>query len=664
MELKTIKITEKRQKQLNQIGIHCVEDLLMILPQKYQIIEETLPTIDNPKIIVEGTLVSDPRVYFKGRLSRMTFSFECSLGIYNVTIFNRHFLRQHLHIGKTVCLFGKLDSHGIVASDIKMNNLNDIKGITPVYQTQGELTQKTIVGLIHKAYQAIDELNIIDLPEDVKSEYELCSMKEALRCIHFPKNSQDTIIGMKTLKYDELLRFHLSMRILKDQKQKEFGIKKEFDRLKIQEFILSLPYELTEDQRNSSLDIMNDLESDQAMHRFLQGDVGSGKTMVAAIGLYANTLAGYQGALMSPTEILATQHFHTLKKLFKDQLRIELLVGSLTTKEKMAIYERLAHHEIDIIVGTHALFQDKVMYDKLGLVVTDEQHRFGVKQRQALKEKGQFVDFLVMSATPIPRTLALSMYGDMDVSTIMTMPKGRQVVESSYITGSSMKPFLPQLESYLDEGGQCFVVCPLVEESENVNAKNASFIAGAMQRYFKERHRVGLLHGQMKDDEKDAVMNEFIENNIQILVSTTVIEVGVDVPNANMMIIYNSERFGLSQLHQLRGRVGRGHQKAYCYFLSESPDAKDKLSFIASCHNGFDISLYDLKMRGPGEFFGAKQSGVPIFQIADLFEDYDILQKTKEDATRLYEMYENYHYNEKYVNNICDKLKVNNEYVD
>ena len=403
------------------------------------------------------------------------------------------------------------------------------------------------------------------------------------------------------------------------------------------------------------------------MYRFLQGDVGSGKTIVAAIGLYANYLSGYQGALMAPTEVLATQHYTKLKKTFEAyDMTIALLTGSLTLKEKKVIYEGLESGVIDLVIGTHALFQESVHYKKLGFVVTDEQHRFGVKQRKALKQKGEGVDFLVMSATPIPRTLAMSLYGDTDVSSIETRPEGRKPILTKYFEGCSMKPFLKQLKEYLFQGGQCYVICPLIEDNEDLPLKSALTIYEAMSSYFKGYYQIGLLHGSLKDEEKNAVMQDFKDNKIQILVSTTVVEVGVDVPNANMMVIYNAERFGLSSIHQLRGRIGRGDQQGYCFLLSEAQDepAKERLHYLEEHDDGFEISQYDLKTRGPGELLGDKQSGLPVFMMGDIFKDMNILEETRRYAVKMIHDYYKYGEYENYIEMIKKKIKKGNEYID
>ncbi|MCD7840250.1 MAG: ATP-dependent DNA helicase RecG, partial [Erysipelotrichaceae bacterium] len=489
----------------------------------------------------------------------------------------------------------------------------------------------------------------------------------AIYNIHFPENENDIKQSLKYLKYEEFLQFQLTMQLAKMNRLSYDGTAKNIDINKLQVFIMQLPFQLTHDQSIAVKEIVNDLRKPQMMYRFLQGDVGSGKTVVGAIALYANYLAGYQGALMAPTEILASQHYQTLSKFFKNtKVKVALLTGSLTTKEKNNIYEELLNGQINVIIGTHALFQKKVNYHRLGFVITDEQHRFGVEQRKALKNKGQQVDFLIMSATPIPRTLAIALYGDMDVSTIKSKPAGRQKVETKFIESSSMKPILKHLKSYLASGGQCYVICPLVDESDKLEVRNATQISEAMRSYFKNQYQVGLLHGQLKDDEKDDIMQQFVDNKIQILVSTTVVEVGVDVKNANMMIIYNAERFGMSQLHQLRGRIGRGDQKAYCYLMSDqaSDEAKERLHYLENNQDGFDISMYDLKVRGPGEVLGERQSGLPSFLVGDVFKDYNILEIAKDDAACMISAYQNQKMYAYTIERILEKLKENNEYVD
>ena len=667
-DIKLLKTTSRRLEILASMNITTLEDLIYQYPYRYEVIEEKYPTDEDEHLIIEATVISPVKIFFKGKMSRMSFEVEDKyLQHFQVTIFNRHFLRQHLKLGTTITIIGKCVNHRITASDIKIKPLQDISGIYPVYSLKEGITQKSFRQYVKKALSLLNHEFDDFIPEKYRIQHHLIRKESALYCIHFPENKKDVQEALKYLKYEEFLKFQLTMQLMKQQRTQEMGIAKDFDVTQLQSLILSLPFALTKDQQTAIKEIVEDLKSPQMMYRFLQGDVGSGKTVVSSVALYANYLAGYQGALMAPTEILATQHYQTLSRFFENtDVRIELLTGSLSLKEKERVYQAIQSGEADIVVGTHALFQKKVVYHNLGFVITDEQHRFGVMQRKALKNKGQQVDFLIMSATPIPRTLAISMYGDMDVSTIKTMPQGRLPVKTQYIHSSSMKPILKHLKSYLAQGGQCYVICPLVEDSENLEAKSASQIAEAMQKYFQTQYNVGLLHGQMKEDEKEKVMNGFLNNTIQILVSTTVVEVGVDVKNANMMVIYNAERFGMSQLHQLRGRIGRGQEQAYCYLMSSSSskEAIERLKYLEKSHDGFEISLYDLKLRGPGEVLGQRQSGLPTFLVADIMKDFPILSIARKDADEIIHDYIQNHEYQGIVCKIQEKLQVNNEYVD
>ena len=667
-DIKLLKTTSRHLEILASMNITTLEDLIYQYPYRYEVIEEKYPTDEDEHLIIEATVISPVKIFFKGKMSRMSFEVEDKyLQHFQVSIFNRHFLRQHLKLGTTITIIGKCVNHRITASDIKIKPLQDISGIYPVYSLKEGITQKSFRQYVKKALSLLNHEFDDFIPEKYRIQHHLIRKESALYCIHFPENKKDVQEALKYLKYEEFLKFQLTMQLMKQQRTQEMGIAKDFDVTQLQSLILSLPFALTKDQQTAIKEIVEDLKSPQMMYRFLQGDVGSGKTVVSSVALYANYLAGYQGALMAPTEILATQHYQTLSRFFENtDVHIELLTGSLSLKEKERVYQAIQSGEADIVVGTHALFQKKVVYHNLGFVITDEQHRFGVMQRKALKNKGQQVDFLIMSATPIPRTLAISMYGDMDVSTIKTMPQGRLPVKTQYIHSSSMKPILKHLKSYLAQGGQCYVICPLVEDSENLEAKSASQIAKAMQKYFQTQYNVGLLHGQMKEDEKEKVMNGFLNNTIQILVSTTVVEVGVDVKNANMMVIYNAERFGMSQLHQLRGRIGRGQEQAYCYLMSSSSskEAIERLKYLEKSHDGFEISLYDLKLRGPGEVLGQRQSGLPTFLVADIMKDFPILSIARKDADEIIHDYIQNHEYQGIVCKIQEKLQVNNEYVD
>ncbi|MBM6931147.1 ATP-dependent DNA helicase RecG [[Clostridium] spiroforme] len=666
--LKVLKIKQNRIQLLNEMSIFTVKDLILHYPYRYEEMIET-PLHDEHKVIVEGILLEEPKLFFKGRLSRMTFHCDCHGENITVIIFNRHYLKKSMQTGMTLTIIGKYEQkrHTLVASDLKLKKIKELEGITPVYSLKEGITAKSFRGYVKKAL-AFYQGHIADIiPDNLCQKYSLINREDALNKVHFPQLRSDVINAIRYLKYEEFFKFQLTMQYIKMNRTKQVGVSKLIDKEKVDLFIRKLPFILTDDQVQVVEDILLDLASSKLMYRFVQGDVGSGKTVVGAIGLYANYLAGYQGALMAPTEILAMQHYQSLQKLFKrTKVSIVLLTGKLSVKEKNTIYQQIENGEVDIIIGTHALFQEKVNYHRLGFVITDEQHRFGVEQRKALKDKGQKVDFMIMTATPIPRTLALSLYGDMDVSTISTMPAGRKEVITRFIKSTSMKPILNDLKQYLRQGGQCYVVCPLVNESEVISGRNAVDISQAMASYFKDQYHVGLIHGQMNDEEKNRIMNDFKNNHIQILVSTTVIEVGVDVANANMIVIYNAERFGLSQLHQLRGRVGRSKQQGYCYLLSEAshPEQQERLEFLQNHHNGFEVSEYDLKMRGPGDILGHKQSGLPTFMIGDIFKDYHILEIARKDAHEILKSHHDDEKVKKLLKEIENNLTKNNEYID
>lgn len=666
--LQQIKINENRIKLLNNMGIYYLKDLVLHFPYRYDCIEAT-PLINNEKVIIEGVLIDEPKVFFKGRLSRLTFQILYQQEVYKVIIFNRHFLKKNMTKGMILTIIGKYNNtnNSITANDIRLKALEEISGITAIYSLKEGITQKSFQGYVKKALKFYQGHIQDEVPTSLMIKHHLIHKELALNLIHFPCNNDDIKEALRYLKYEEFLKFQLTMQYIKLSRKKNIGIKKQFNQQVLEQFINQLPFMLTSDQKTAVNEIINDLKKDSIMYRFIQGDVGSGKTVVGAIGLYANYLAGFQGAMMAPTEILASQHFKSLNNLFKGtDINLALLTGRLSNKEKQNIYQNLIDGKINIVVGTHALFQDKVNYQKLGLVITDEQHRFGVNQRKALKEKGQQVDFMVMSATPIPRTLAISLYGDMDVSTIKTMPTGRKQVITDVVKSHSMKPILSELKRYLASGGQCYVVCPLVAESEAIDSRDATSIYEGMKAYFKDDYKVGLLHGKMDDEVKENIMEKFKSNQIQILVSTTVIEVGVDVSNANWMVIYNAERFGLSQLHQLRGRVGRGKHQGYCYLLSNSSskEAIERLEFLKKCHDGFEVSYYDLKVRGPGDILGNQQSGLPAFMVGDIFKDINILEVSRKDAKELLESKSNDAVYLKLISEIEEQLINNNKYID
>ena len=599
---------------LNKMGIQTVDDLVTHYPFRYDILKRgsLTDTVDGDHIIIDGRIESSPiLVRFKAGLNKMNFRLVTSSGVVGISIFNRAFLKSHLVVGTGVTVIGKFDKRKnvITASDIKLETLSAKIKIEPVYHLTNGITNKNISTYINMALLG-NYKEIVDFPPSLEK------LEEA-------KNR---------LKYEELFSFMFKINYLKmENKNKNSGIKKEIDTKKIDEFIKTLPFELTVDQKKAVSDIVKDLASEGKMNRLLQGDVGSGKTIVSFLAIYANFLAGYQSALMAPTEILAMQHYNNMKDIFKDiNINIALLTRSTNKKEKDKILTSLANNEIDVIVGTHSLIQEEVKYSNLGLVITDEQHRFGVNQRANLENKGKKPDTLYMSATPIPRTYALTIFGDMDVSTIKTRPKGRKKIHTVVKKETEMKDVLTMMYEELKQDHQIYVIAPLIEESENSDLANVNELKDKLTVAFGSKYKIGLIHGKMATVAKDKIMNDFLLNKCQILISTTVIEVGVDVPNATMMAIFDANRFGLSTLHQLRGRVGRNDLQSHCVLISNQDT--ERLHIMEKTTDGFEISEEDFKLRGHGDLFGTKQSGDMSFKIANIKNDYSILLRAREDS--------------------------------
>ena len=638
MALKDIKgVGPRALTLLSKIGINTVDDLVTHYPFRYEFLVRgnLAETNDGDHIIIDGKIESSPiLVRFKAGLNKMNFRLVTASGVVGVSIFNRAFLKSQLTVGTTVTVIGKFDKpkNVITASEIKMESLSNKVKIEPVYHLTSGLTNKNMALYINMALLSQSKEIHDSIPLKYQEKYNFSNKRLALNIVHNPPSKEKLKEAMIRLKYEELFEFMFKINYLKEENKKaNSGIARSIDESKVDEFISHLPYELTKDQVTAVNTIIKDLESPNRMNRLLQGDVGSGKTIVSFIAMYANYLSGYQSALMAPTEILATQHFSNLKDIFKDyNLNMVLLTGSTPKKEKDLIYEELKNGDIDIIVGTHALIQDDVTYHNLGLVITDEQHRFGVNQRANLQNKGQKPDTLYMSATPIPRTYALTIYGDMDVSTIKTRPKGRKKIKTVVKTNKEIKDVLEMMYEELKQGHQIYVIAPLIEESENSDLTNVNDLKEKMTLAFGSKHKIDLVHGKMASAAKELIMNEFLQNKVQILISTTVIEVGVDVPNATMMVIFNAERFGLSTLHQLRGRVGRSELQSSCILISDN-DTK-RLEIMENTNDGFEISEEDFKLRGHGDLFGTKQSGDMTFKIADLKADYKILLQAREDS--------------------------------
>ena len=637
-DLKVLKINKNKIEQLNELSIYTVKDLVQHYPYRFEEMLET-PLHDESKVIIEAQLIDEPKIFYKGRFSRLTFHVNYHEEPLTITIFNRHFLKKNMQVGMMLTIIGKYSASkkAITASDLKLKNLKEISGITPVYSLKEGLTQKSFQGYVNKALNFYKGHIANTIPLYLCQKYHLIDKEDALFKIHQPQTRSDVISALRYLKYEEFFKFQMTMQYIKQNRTQNIGISKLIDKEKVTHFIEKLPFQLTDDQKKVVDDILIDLTSQKLMYRFVQGDVGSGKTVVAAISLYANYLAGYQGAMMAPTEILALQHYQSLKKMFKKyKINIALLTGHLSQKEKNDIYQQLENGQIDIIIGTHALFQENVIFNKLGLVIVDEQQRFGVKQRRSLLEKGKCVDFLMMSATPIPRTYAHFLYGDMDISSIHTMPKGRKSVVTKYFKTSSMSPVLKDVLKFIQEGRQCYVVCPAIEENDEFKMRNVFEIYEGMTKTLKDI-RIGLLHGKMTSQEKEETMEKFSKHELDILVSTTVIEVGIDVANASVMVIYDAHRFGLSTLHQLRGRVARDKKQGYCFLLSASsdPQAIERLKKMEELKDGFEVSNYDLHMRGPGDILGIRQSGMPCLVFGDFEKDQAMMETCIHDAKEI-----------------------------
>lgn len=550
-----------------------------------------------------------------------------------VTLFNRPWLSQ-FNFGHPITIFGIYGGNNkVTASNYNFHPLEKQVGLKPVYSVNKDMKQSDMIACIAEALKHVDEMPQL-IPVDLMEKYRLLDMARAYKWIHHPKDLKHLHAAIRTLKYEEFLLYQCAIQSV--QKKVETKEPKVFDQTKIEEKIASFPYELTTDQREALDAVLNDLTSDSVMFRMIQGDVGCGKTIVAELSLYAASLAGYQCAFLAPTEILARQHYENLKKL---EIDCELYVSNLPAKEKKRVLETLNEGTCKIVVGTHALFQENVEFKNLGFVVADEQQRFGVMQRRSLIEKGDKTDFLMMSATPIPRTYAHFIYGDIALSSIKTMPPGRKPVLTKYIKGSTMKPVLKKVLKAVEEGRQVYVVCGMIDENPDTNLQAVTKIYDGMCKTLGDTVRIGLLHGKMKAAEKEEVMNQFAAHELDIIVSTTVIEVGIDVPNATMMVIYDAHRFGLSTLHQLRGRVARGKRQGECFLLSSSkdPEAIERLKKLEEMTDGFSISNYDLAKRGPGDILGTRQSGLPSFVLGDFEKDPAIMEVCVKDAREIIE---------------------------
>ncbi|MDT2045757.1 ATP-dependent DNA helicase RecG [Priestia flexa] len=645
ISIKTIKgIGEETATLLEEMKIQSVQDLLEHFPYRYEDYElkDLADAKHDEKVTVEGKVHSVPSLtYYGKKRSRLTFRLLVGRYLVTVTCFNRPYYKSKLDIDQTVTVTGKWDQHRqtITLQELQFSPFKKNQTIEPVYSTKATLTVKAIRKFITLALNQYGSQIEDMLPLSLRERYKLMTREDAVRTIHLPRDHGDLKQARRRFVYEEFLLFQLKMQALRKREREETaGMSQVFPSSDLVQFTNQLPFPLTGAQKRVVNEITADMKSPYRMNRLLQGDVGSGKTVVAAVALYATVLAGHQGALMVPTEILAEQHAESLSNMLeKVQVRVGLLTGSVKGKARRELLQQVQAGEIDVLVGTHALIQDEVVYKSLGLVITDEQHRFGVGQRRVLREKGESPDVLFMTATPIPRTLAITAFGEMDVSIIDEMPAGRKAIETYWVKHDMLERILQFVQKELNEGRQAYVICPLIEESEKLDVQNAIDVHSTLVQYFKGQWNVGLMHGRLTPDEKEEVMKEFSVNNVQILVSTTVVEVGVNVPNATVMVIYDAERFGLSQLHQLRGRVGRGDAQSYCILLADpkSEVGKERMNIMTETNDGFVLSERDLELRGPGDFFGRKQSGMPEFKIADMVHDYRALEVARTDAAEL-----------------------------
>lgn len=618
---------------LKALNLYTKDDVINYFPYRYNVYTpvKLRECSEGDTCTITGYVESTAKVFFiRKNLNKLSFAFNTGSELVNVTIFNRAYLKPNIRIKSYISVIGKYNrkSNTFMASDIKLTPITKTV-IEPVYHLNQGIKRSNFKKLVDEILDNTVEIKS-NVPDYLIEKYNFINKKEAVTNVHKPKDINSLKKADLHLIYEELFTFMLKVSYLKEKSASDgkFNIKS-FDEDKVNNFISSLPFNLTDGQMQAVSDIKGDFLSKKKMNRLILGDVGSGKTIVSFIALYMNMLAGYQGVLMAPTEILAVQHFNNMKSLFGDKLNIQLLTSSTKKGERNKILQNLKNGETQVLIGTHSLLNDELVYNNLGLVITDEQHRFGVNQRQTLQEKGKDVDVLYMSATPIPRTLALTIYGDMDITEIRTKPGGRKEIITKIFKNSELKNVLEKMLDEIKAGHQIYVVAPLIDDEED-EKMNVTSLKDKFDVAFNGMVPTGLLHGKMKPNQKDEVMNSFKNCDTKILISTTVIEVGVDVKNATMMVIFNAERFGLATLHQLRGRVGRNDMQSYCYLISDY-DA-ERLKVLEESNDGFYISEQDFKLRGGGDIFGIRQSGEQSFKIANLNRDYKILMQCKSDA--------------------------------
>ncbi|WP_099974900.1 ATP-dependent DNA helicase RecG [Lactobacillus terrae] len=656
MELIDIPITSlsgvgpKRVQALQSLGITNIYDLLFYFPFRYEDMEvKSLDeALDQEKILIKGIVASDPVVsrfgYKKTRLNvRVLVENESVM----ITIFNQPWLKDKFMTGEATSVYGKWDenSRSLVGMKVITSSSVNDSGLESVYSVNKNIHQKTLIGLIKQAYENYGDQITTLIPSHIREKYHLLNDHDIVKGMHFPENEEINEDARRSAKFREFFLFQCGIQeIARKNSDEQFGLKQTYDKKFIADFIANLKFDLTNAQSRVVEEILSDMSSEKHMNRLLQGDVGSGKTIVAVIAMLASVTSGFQAAIMAPTEILAQQHFDKIAGMLEPYgIRTSLLIGSQTKKQRELINESIKTGKTNIIVGTHALIQENVEFKSLGLAVIDEQHRFGVNQRKQLRQKGVNPDILAMTATPIPRTLAITTYGDMTVSKIDELPAGRKEIKTYWIRNQKIDQMYQFVEKQLKDNAQIYVVTPLISESETIDLKNAELIFEKFEELYGDKYRVGLLHGQMKTIEKESVMEKFTNQKINILVSTTVIEVGVDVPNASVMVIYDANRFGLSQLHQLRGRVGRGDKQSYCILISDpkNKSGAERMKMMTSTNDGFVLAEADLRMRGFGNLLGSQQSGLPEFKVANPVNDVNILEIAQREAKEFFEKEQN-----------------------
>lgn len=640
-------IGEKTEKLFQKMGVYTAGDLLRYYPRTYDIYEAPVPVSELEEgtvAAVEGCVFGSVQVSPNRKLQTVSALIRDLTGTLKVLWFRMPFLRNTLRSGSRIIVRGRVVNKrgGLVMEHPEIfqpveKYQEKLNTMQPVYPLTAGLSNLTVMKAVREALEHI-HLQRETIPESIRQRYHLCEYNYALRGIHFPADKTMYMYARKRLVFEEFLEFLLAIRQMKEEKETRVNGCRMEKKQEVDDFLSQLPFELTNAQKKVWKEIRKDMQGDYTMSRLVQGDVGSGKTIVAVLALLEAACNGYQGAMMAPTEVLARQHYQSVCEMFEKYgipFRTELLTGSMKAKERREAYERIETGESQIIIGTHALIQEKVNYRNLGLVITDEQHRFGVRQREALAKKGNMPHILVMSATPIPRTLAIIIYGDLDLSVIDELPKDRLPIKNCVVDTGYRETAYRFMKKQVEEGRQCYVICPMVEESEAMEAENVIDYSTMLSERMGPEVTVGYLHGKMKQAQKDEIMEKFAQNQIQILVSTTVVEVGINVPNATVMMVENAERFGLAQLHQLRGRVGRGAFQSYCIFMtaSRAKETKKRLDILNHSNDGFYIAGEDLKLRGPGDLFGIRQSGLMEFKLGDIFQDAGILQMAAEAAS-------------------------------